>query len=271
MIRAVAVSLVLFLPYPAQAQDRAPVQLNFAVYAAGLNVVNIQSGVDLGRSGYRIDLSYRTVGVFGLLFHSEIHSFVQGAWAGSGLEPLRFASWGTLRGSPRRTVIDYARGQPLVRTLEPVDDELRDPVPVNMQRDTIDTLSAMMLLVRQVAATGRCGGHTTTFDGRRVLEITAHTAGNEVLETEGRSSFSGVALRCDFEGQQLAGFQHDEDADELHRIHHNSAWLAQVLPGGPKLPVRVVFETHYFGHATAYLTGVVAPGEAQTAAARAAQ
>jgi len=266
MIRAVAVSLALLLPYAAQAQERAPVQLNFAVYAAGLNVVNIQSGVDFGSSGYRIDLSYRTAGVFGLLFHSEIHSFVHGAWSGPSLEPLRFASWGTLRGSTRRTLIDYVRGQPLVRTLEPADDELRDPVPANMQRDTIDTLSAMALLVRQVAATGRCDGHTTTFDGRRLAEITSHTVGDEVLQTEGRSSFSGPALRCDFEGRQLAGFQHDEEAAELHKIHHSSAWLAQVVPGGPKLPVRVVFETHYFGHGTAYLTEA-APGEAQTTVA----
>jgi len=257
MIRVAAVSLALALPYAAQAQERAPVQLNFAVYAAGLNVVNIQSGIDLHDSGYRVDVSYHTVGVFGLVFHSEIHSMVQGAWVGPGLMPQRFSSWGTLRGSQRQTLIDYVKGQPIVRTLEPAVDIERDPVPAAMQRDTIDTLSAMVLMVRQVAATGRCDGHASTFDGRRLADIVSHTVGDEVLDNDGRSSFSGPALRCDIEGRQLGGFQHDADAEELHKIQHSTAWLARLVPGGPKLPVRVLFETRFFGHGTAYLTETV--------------
>ena len=266
MLRVIATSLALLLPCAALAQERAPVQLDFSVYAAGLNVVDIQSAVDLGGTGYRVDLSYRTVGLFGLLFHNEEHSFVQGTWTGTGVAPLRFASWGTMRGEPRRVVIDYANGQPIVQALEPADDKLRDPVAPSMERDTIDTLSAMVLMVRQVSATGRCDGHATTFDGRRVLSITARTAGDEVLQSDDRSSFSGTALRCDIEGRQTAGFLHDEDEADLHRVHHSTAWLAEVLPGTPMLPVRVRFETHYFGHATAYLTDAT-PGEAQTAAA----
>jgi hypothetical protein len=262
MIRVAAVSLALALPYAAQAQEHAPVQLNYSVYAAGLHVLDIQSGVDLHDRGYRVDLSFHTVGLFGLLFHSDIHSLVQGAWVGPGLMPQRYSSWGTLRGSPRQTLIDYVKGQPLVRTLEPAVDIERDPVPVAMQHDTIDTLSAMVLMVRQVAATGRCDGHASTFDGRRLADIVSHTVGDEVLDDDGRSSFSGVALRCDLEGRQLGGFQHDVDAEELHKIQHSTAWLARLVPGGPKLPVRVVFETRFFGHGTAYLTETVL-GEAQ--------
>jgi len=257
MIRVAAVSLALALPYAALAQERAPVQLNFSVYAAGLHVVEIQSGVDLRDSGYRVDLSYHTVGLFGLVFHSEIHSVVQGVWAGAGLMPQRFTSWGTMRGSQRQTLIDYVKGQPIVRTLEPAIDTERDPVPAAMQHDTIDTLSAMVLMVRQVASTGRCDGHATTFDGRRLADIVSRTVGDEYLPDEGRSSFSGMALRCDLEGRQLGGFQHDVDAEELHKIQHSTAWLARLVPGGAKLPVRVMFETRFFGHGTAYLTETV--------------
>lgn len=256
-MRIVAVSLALLLPCAAQALEHTPVQLNFAVYAAGLNVVDIQSGIDLQDRGYRVELSYHTVGVFGLVFHSEVHSLVQGTWVGAGLMPQRFSSWGTMRGSPRQTVIEYVKGQPIVRKLEPVVDTERDPVPEALQRDTIDTLSAMVLMVRQVAATGRCDGHATTFDGRRLAEIVSHTIGDEMLQDEGRSSFSGLALRCDLEGRQLGGFQHDVDTEELHKVQHSTAWLARLVPGGPKLPVRVLFETRFFGHGTAYLTETV--------------
>ena len=88
----------------------------------------------------------------------------------------------------------------------------------------------------------------------RVADIASHTVGEEILPHDDRSSFSGPALRCDVEGRQLAGFLHDESPADLHRIQHSTAWLARLVPGGPRLPVRVVFETHYFGHGTAYLT-----------------
>jgi Protein of unknown function (DUF3108) len=231
--------LALLLVHPARADDNAPAHLAFSVYAAGLNVLDLQSDVNLDTKTYRVDLSLRTTGLFGALFHSDVKSFVQGDWTLGRPDPLRFASWGIVRGEERRTVIDYHAGQPVVTTLEPKDDENRDAVPPALQRDTVDTLSAMAMLVRTVATSGVCDGHVTTFDGRRVLEITAHTAGVETLQSDGRSSFAGPALRCDFDGLQTGGFKHDESEAELHRIHHSTAWLAHILPGSP---------------ATAYLT-----------------
>jgi len=256
--------------HAARAQDALPERLQFAVYAAGLNVLNIISDVELSQQNYRIDLNFRTAGVFGALFHSDINSFVQGTWNGAVPAPVRFASWGITRGEPRETIIDYHETQPVVIKLEPKEDKDRDPVPSALQRNTVDTLSAMAMLVRAVADTGKCEGELTTFDGRRVLRITAHTAGLETLQSEGRSSFNGPALRCDFDGLQTAGFQHDESDAELHRIHHSTAWLAKVSPDQPALPVRVMFETTYFGHAIAYLTTATPkpPGALASGAAR---
>jgi hypothetical protein len=258
MLRAFATIATVCLPLlfgaPARAQDAQPAHLTFAVYAAGFNVLNMEGDVDLGGPRYRVDLTYHTAGVFGALIRSNISSFVQGVWSGARPAPLRFASWGTLRGNIRRTTIDYEDNQPIIRALEPPQDEDRDPVPPVLQHNTIDTLSAMAMLIRQVTVTGRCDGHVDTFDGRRATQITASTAGQEVLQAEGRSSFSGPALRCEIVGVQVGGFQHDTDEAELHRPHYSTAWLARVLPGSPPLPVRVVFETRFFGHATAYLT-----------------
>jgi hypothetical protein len=37
---------------------------------------------------------------------------------------------------------------------------------------------------------------------------------------------------------------------------HGSAWLAPVVAGGLRLPVRMAFETRWFGEATMYLTDI---------------
>ena len=84
----------------------------------------------------------------------------------------------------------------------------REPVPVSVQQNSVDSLSALALLIRRVADTGRCEASARMFDGNRASEITAHTAGDEVLAPTTLSSFSGKTLRCDFLGQMLAGFRY---------------------------------------------------------------
>jgi hypothetical protein len=251
--RLVMALCLLLLAAPARAQEAT--QLSYAIYAAGLNVLAVDAKADIDRDGYRIDLSYRTTGLFGAVFPSRIESFVQGRWNGLQPAPLRFASWGVARGKQRRIVIDYPDGQPAIRSLVPATEPDRDLVPPDMQRDTMDTLSAMAYLVRQVAQTGRCDGTVRIFDGRRVLETASATAGTEALRPDHRSAFNGRALRCDMRGRQLAGFQHDADEAEIRRVHLSEAWLAPLRPGQPALPVRVAFETRFFGRATAYLVG----------------
>jgi hypothetical protein len=94
------------------------------------------------------------------------------------------------------------------------------------------------------------------FDGRRLSEIAATDAGQEMLEPTRRSSFSGPATRCDFEGRLLAGFMLDDDRARAARPQTGSAWMARLLPNAPPLPVRMTFQTRWLGHVTMYLTSV---------------
>ena len=250
----IALVVVLSSPGLAMAADAVPTHLDFSVYAAGLNILKLQSDVDIRPDRYRINLAYRTTGLLSAVISSQIDSFAQGRWNGVHPLPIRFGSWGQLSGTNRRTEIDYVGGQPEIRALEPASESDRDPVPASMQRDSMDTLSAMAMLLRQVATSGRCDGQAKMFDGRRLSEITVRTAGTETLEAESRSSFAGPALRCEMTGRQLAGFKHDTDEAELRKPHFSTAWFAPVTPGGQMLPVRVIFETRFFGHAIAYVT-----------------
>ena len=254
LLRLTAATLMFGFAMSAEAQPRAATQLSYGVYAAGLNVLLLDAKVALAKEDYRVDLKFRTAGMFGVFFPVEIDSLAEGGWNGTLPLPRRYESAGLSRGKVRRTAIDFQASQPVLRELVPPDDDEHLPVPPGAEKDGIDTLSAMAYLVRSVTAAGTCDGRARLFDGRRVIDITARTVGHEHLQREDRSIFHGTALRCDFEGRQLAGYVKSEDEAERKRVHISQAWLAEVVPGQPALPVRIVFETRFFGFATAYLT-----------------
>ncbi len=259
----------LLRPAPGAAQEPAATEISadYAAYVAGLNTARLQARLAFQRGSYQARLSVSTTGLFGAFVHSESNALVQGSWAGAGVAPSHFASTGRLHGEPRATVMDYLDGKPVIRSLVPPDDD-REPVPSAMEGNTVDTLSAMVLIVRHLAQTGRCDGHVTTFDGRRVVDVTVRTAGEQTVARSGRSPYSGPAMRCDFEGRQLAGFKRDADPVELRRPRRGSAWLAQVLPGTLAIPIRLTVETGWVGSATLYLTSLQAGPPPAAGAAR---
>ncbi len=243
-------ALLLCLSPVAQAQT---VSAHYAAYATGFNVLRLDAELAVAPRDYRVHLTYHTAGTVGVLVRAEQDTVVEGAFVGDRPAPRRFYSVGHLRGRPRVTQIDYPKGQPEIRTLTPPNEEEREPVPAADQAGTIDSVSAMAQLVRQVNATGRCEGHSRTYDGRRLAELSARTAGREVLEQTSRSVFAGPALRCDFEGRQLGGFRLDVDRAAAQRPRRGTAWFAAASPGGPMIPVRMQFETDLIGSLTTYL------------------
>lgn len=257
----ILVAALLLWPLGAWAEPpAASVAASYGVYAAGLNTAQLQAELTFSPSGYQIRLGFHTAGLFGAFVHSESNTLAEGVWRGEDVAPFHFAGSGRVQGELRQTVIDYDAGDPQIRVLVPPNETERDPVPSAMERNTVDTLSAMALLIKRVRDTGRCEAHAVTFDGRRLIDVSAHTVGVERVARSGRSPFAGPALRCDFEGRQLAGFRRGEDVAELSRPKRGSAWFAPVAPGGPPIPIRLEFPTRWFGVATLYLTAATASG-----------
>lgn len=249
----------LLIASPARAARQGEVHASYSTYAVGLHVAAVKAGFGLGPWSYQVQLAYHTTGLVGFFYRGHQINTVRGSWQDDQPAPREFFGDGVWRGLHRITLIDYDQGQPMVRDLQPPNEAERQPVPPDLRANTVDTLSALAELMRHVADTGRCETTVRTYDGRRVTEVAAHTVGTETLAPTDRSVFSGPALRCDFAGRMLAGFLLG-DYDEQHRQPlHGSAWLAAVLPGEPPLPVRMVFETRWFGNATMYLRSA-APG-----------
>ena len=237
-------------------------RVSYAAYAAGLQIAEVDAGFQLYPETYRVELAVRTTGLVGWLVHSRTLTTVNGHWRAERPAPHQFLSQGEIRGEPRFSLIDYQQGQPLVRQLIPPNETEREPVPPDIQANSVDSLSAMVELVRVVGRTGGCDGTTRVFDGRRASDVTARTVGEEIVPPSSRSIFTGPALRCDFVGQMVAGFWLDADRNAGQKPMKGSAWLANSLPGAPsgggRLPVRITFESRWFGNVILYLTDAAA-------------
>ena len=229
---------------------------DYVLSSHGFRLLAIATHTQLTTAGYAISAHSRTVGLVGFLSHSDVSSVASGRFDGIHVQPERYASTGRSRGADRDTEIAYTAHDPVVTVLRPLEPE-RDPVPAARTRGSIDTLSAMIGLSRQVAETGRCDGTALVFDGHRLSRLDARTVGSEPVPNPSGAGFSGTALRCDFTSRQLAGFLHDANRARLMKPLHGSAWLAAPVPGAPVAAVRATFESPLFGTATLTLAHAV--------------
>jgi hypothetical protein len=244
-----------------------PTQLAlYDTYAGGLHVASAEADFRIGATDYQMKLDYHTTGVVGFFYRGHQMNTVSGAWNGMQPVPSRFFGEGVWRGASRIADIAYDHGKPVIRQLVPPNADEREPVPDSLQANSVDTLSALAELIRAVAATGRCELRVRTYDGRRETEIEAHTVGEETLERSERSGFGGKALRCDFAGRLIAGFKFDGDRETDGKPLHGTAWLASVVAGAPPVPVRMAFETRWFGYANMYLVSIAQAGDEKLAA-----
>lgn len=265
-IAILSLGLMTCVAAPASAQRLAQVNLTYDTYAAGIEVMEMKAFFGLGPWNYQLNVEYHTTGLVGVFYRGQQVNRVRGVWQDNRPQPVEFSGDGVWRGKNRRTLIDYVGGEPDVKELTPPQESERQVVPTELRMHTMDTLSALAQLMREVEATGHCETQVRTYDGRRVLEIAARTGGQETLTASSRSAYHGPALRCDFEGREIAGFLNGEDDAEHRQPLHGSAWLAPMLQNSPPLPVRIAFQTRWFGWATMYLTSA-APAVSPTATA----
>lgn len=252
--------------FPAAARDDQRLRATYDVYAAGIDFATAEVRMGIGPASYQLDVRYRTTGLLGVLFPGRQQNIVFGAWDALRPTPLRYQGVGLWRGTDYVSLIDYHRDRPEVRTLLPLSDDEREPVPPAMQEGAIDTLSALAGLIGQIGHHGRCDTSARLFDGRRASVVTARTLGQELLDPTTRSVYAGPALRCDFEARVTAGFRRSDDEDTRRRPFNGSAWFARAVPDAFPVPVRITFETRSFGTARMYLTTIEADPEARPAA-----
>ena len=220
----------------------AETQLTYNVYARGFRAMVMEATIAFDGDRYRVAMSDHTVGLIGALFTNRVASSATGTLTGDVPHPLRYESAGFSRGADRRTVIEFSGSAPQVDVLTPLETK-RDPVPAAETVGTVDSLSAVAGLLREVVRTGRCDANLRIFDGARLTDVSMRTVGDVALARDDRSPYSGSALRCDFTTTLRAGFLHDGNYARSHVPQHGTVWVAPVAAGGAPVPIRAEFTT----------------------------
>lgn len=219
----------------------------------GMTIAQMEASLDISGGGYRIETKLRPTGIASMVASGDQTSLVDGRWGRNGPEPQRYITNGSWRGTARHMVIEYQAGMPVIRRMEPDERTEREPVPPALATGTLDGLSVLAKLTRQVAETGKCDGTAAIYDGRRRVDATSSTIGWERLTASRSDGFSGVALHCDFESRVIAGFRLDDDRETATRPLKGRAWIAPATADRPPVPVRVEFDTRWFGSVVAQM------------------
>ena len=200
-LHALALAALLPAALPARAET---VAATYTVQAAGLTVMELNATLDITERGYAVEFRTRMRGVASAFASGQMTTRVEGVWEGEAARPRRYVAEGLWRGETRRTIVEWPNGQPVIRTMIPPNEGERLPVPEAEQRNTIDNLSALAQLVRQVRRSGTCNGAVRVYDGRRLSEMSARGQGREQFPPA-RDEWSGTASKCAFECRFLCG------------------------------------------------------------------
>lgn len=232
-----------------------PLRALYSIRGGGLQVMQVEAVFEVDQPArYSIRAQWRTTGMARLFGGAQFSGGTEGRYTGTEARPSRYAVDGTWRGERRQTVVDYPGGQPVLRIRLPAENDEREPVPPGMLPGTIDQFSAVAQLSRMVATNGRCDGQVGIYEGVRLVQMQARTAGRDRL-FPWSTAWTGEATRCAFTGRQVAGFKPDDD-ERAREPQEGTAWMAPPRPGAPPIPVRVEVPSRLFGSLTVYLMEV---------------
>ncbi|WP_240149179.1 DUF3108 domain-containing protein [Asaia sp. As-1742] len=224
----------------------------YRVYNHGLHVVDATADYTLTDQGYGIRTTLHAGGLMSWFMRMDIQSMARGHFDHNWVQPVDYESNGYSRGKHRSVVLRYADNTPHIVTLDPKETD-RESVPDGELDHALDTLSAMALLLENVRQTGKCDGNAQVFDGLRLSAMTSHGPVKADVPNTFSQKSTGPALRCDFVGQQQAGFIKDSSHLAVMKAPHPGAAWFQDIPGAGLTAVRIEFEHPKLGRMVAVL------------------
>jgi hypothetical protein len=242
-----AIPAAFLLLGAAQARAGDAHLLHYTARLHGLPLLDISYCIAMSDTAYSSSISARTLGLVEFLVHGRSVGHAHGAIDGLHVKPEAYEEHGKLYGENHTVTIAYPHGDPVLQEMTPPLEKYRLPIPPDLLPGAMDGLSAIVLETLVATRTGACQGQAVVYDGFQVRRATTHTAGEEVLKPDAHSIFAGKALRCETQSVMLAGYLKDAPVKRQAKPRLSTAWLGQLSPDGPKLPLRLSFDADFLG------------------------
>ena len=197
--------LALLLLLPGLAWS-APSQGTFDVYLYGLRAGVLTFAGEQHDGHYAASGQLESAGLVGALRRVRYDAQARGRVAGDRYMPQRYVEDADTGKRQSRAVMNYLGGAPQVTQYSPPRDPDDDDLDPATQGGTIDPMTAIWGLLRDVPREEVCRFSATMFDGKRRTRI--------ALSPPRRA---GDAITCAGEYRRLAGFS-DEDLAERSRF-----------------------------------------------------
>jgi hypothetical protein len=269
LMAAVLALLVAEVPDVRAGPVPRTLDLAYEVYAGGLLVADSDFSLQFlsGRFDARFTMEPR--GISALLKKFRLQSQSDGLMAWHRVEPSRFRTEYWKKDRRHRWVqIDYGDDPgPEVEAVPAPKKDRRAEVPETLRSGALDPISAALVLSDRVGRAGRCEAALDIFDGRRFFRVGLEDLGSVEIESSSGGTYRGPALKCRMNMEKVTGFS-DKELKKGRYPETMTALLAQVVPGGPWLPIRLEAD-HSLGRMVVNLISVEGQGfEPQRASRR---
>ena len=223
---------------------------------AGVHVATNTTILDETSDRYKITLDVESIGVTSMFINLTSHSEVTGVFANNVVRPQSYVGEVRRNGAVTDNRVQYARdGRVTGASTSPVG--TRVPATEAEMQGTVDQLTALFMIERQLAKQDSCSLIVKVFDGLRRYDLHFTNVSAEELEVSVERTFPGATHVCHMQRVAIAGFPNSDGRTE--GAYEGKIWFASLLRGNLMIPVQMEFNTE-FGKVTGRLADLRAPG-----------
>ena len=200
--RLTTAALALCLLAQPLAADQTDVAV-FDISIRGITAATLTLGGAIKANGYAASGTLKSSGILGLLKKIRYDAKANGTVTNGRFTPSRYTETADTGKRQSEAVMAYKRGVPQVKSYQPPRPPRPDDIAPATQSGTVDPLSALYAVLRDVPAAEACKLRVFLFDGRRRSQV--------VLASP---QASGDGVTCRGEYRRLDGFSPEDLAEK---------------------------------------------------------
>jgi len=246
--RALACSAMAFSVFSMEAAAaEKTTELQHSVYVGGLFLGNINTEIEQDRGRYRIESTAVTSKTFDWAFRWMARGTSIGSMNADKFAPVVHSHESAWNGNTRSAVMNYSdAGTVKVETTatKTADPNKFTPIDPDSLTNSMDPMSAILLITNRLEAGQGCNAEVPVFDGRRRYDVKLTEKAEKSFNPSPYSVFKGKAIGCKIEVVKKGGFK--KEPDNFNRIDQELViWAAAPYEGARIVPVRMQVDTDF--------------------------